>query len=357
MGIFNKTLDKAPSKIPLLEEFSIQEESYDILRNIESDAYEVSLGLKRSTYIGLKEQNVEILEEGLSDFFKNAAEFFRKLAHKILEFAKNTMKLFVSYFQDFDKFLTKNREYLKSLDINFSYSGYEYNFPEAPVVSKAYDIISSYNADISRIDNLKYADVSKMKEEYSDYSYKNKIRASILGVSAAEVSQDSFTETSRLIFRGSKEKINININKAYIDKILTEYSTMKTLLNKTENQKTKIVKMLNDLEVFFQRKASVVFEKEEKKIQAYNISKSDDDKLSYDSHNTTGYDDKKLTTLNLYFDLKYQESKFISNCIVTVYLDKINAIRDCMKQYRDIIRKALDNTKKPTRTESGGANK
>ena len=126
---------------------------------------------------------------------------------------------------------------------------------------------------------------------------------------------------------------------------------MKKLLDDTEKNKGKIIKLLHDLEFFFDRKASVIYNKEEKQISTSKISRDNDEFKRSDSIHIA-YDEDKLTTLNSYFDLKYRESKFISSCLITVYMDKIQAIKDCMKQYREITRQALVNKTNKSETKS-----
>lgn len=342
MSIFNNK-NVTVNKGPYLDTF-INMESFDykLLHDLEYDSFKISLEFNQTVYNGLKSNDIEIVNEGFTDFFKKAAKFFKDLALKIVEFSKKYIKFFISYMQDFNRFLEKNKDFLKSLNPNFTYTGYEFKFPEAPNITKAYDIIDSYNIEINKIDTMKYADISKMREEFANETYKNKIRASVLGSGEIEVSQDTFKEKSKNLFRDSNSEIKITVNNQYINKIIDEYGKMKKLLDDTEKNKVKIIKLLHDLEFFFDRKASVVYDKEEKRISTSTINREDDKFKRNDSINTQ-YDENKLTTLNSYFDLKYRESKFISSCLITVYMDKIEAIKDCMKQYKDITRQALVN--------------
>ena len=351
MAIFYNNKIKSATFIPTVNsEFDFEIDTYYLLQNIEENGFEISLNHRQSMYIGMKENSVEILEESLKDFFKDAAEFFKKLAKKIIDFAKNAMKSFLSYFQDFDKFLKNNEDTLRSLNPNFTFKGFDYKFPDAPVLTKAYDIAGSYNIEINRMDSMKYADVLKMKDQFAGDSYKNEIRASILG-SNNNVNADNFNDQSKLLFRSNKDAANITVNKSYVDMILREYSKLKTLLNETEAKKTKIVKMLNDFETFFLRKASVTYNNMEKQIQTNEI-RTDDDKFQRGEIKTSNYSEESLKVLNAYFDLKYAESRFISNCLIHVYLDKVNAIRDCMKQYRAVIRQCLNKKSEPNTVET-----
>ena len=350
MGIFNNK-NVTVNKSPYLDTF-INMESFDykLLHELEQDSFKISLEFNQSVYYGLKSNDMEIVNEGFNDFFKKAAKFFNDLIQKVMEFSKKYIKYFISYMNDFNRFLDKNKETLKSLNPNFTYTGYEFEFPDAPNISKTYDIIDSYNIEINRIDTITYADVSKMRENFANETYKNKIRASILGSKDVEVSQDAFKEKSKNLFRDSNQ-IKITVDSNYIDKIINEYGNMKRLLDETEKNKGKIIKLLHDLEFFFDRKASVIYNKEEKQIATSNISR-DNDKFKRSDTVTMKYDENKLTTLNSYFDLKYRESKFISSCLITVYMDKIEAIKDCMKQYREITRQALVNRPEKSETKS-----
>ena len=351
MGIFtnkNVTVNKSPYLDNLI---NMEAFDYKLLHDLHNDSFKISLEFNQNVYNGLKSNDIEIVNEGFNDFFKKAGKFFRDLALKIIEFSKKYIKFFISYMQDFNRFLDKNKEFLKSLNPNFTYTGYEFEFPNSPDTTKAYDIIDSYNFEINKIDSMKYADVSKMREEFANETRKNKIRASVLGTNDVEVSQDSFKEKSKNLFRKSNDPIKISVNSSYINMIIDEYGKMKNLLDSTEKNKAKIVKLLHDLEYFFDRKASVVYDKEQKKISTSKISRDDDNFKRSDSV-SINYDEDKLTTLNSYFDLKYRESKFISNCLITVYMDKINAIKDCMKQYREITRQALVNKTNKSETKS-----
>lgn len=338
MSIFNNKNIKV-SKIPLVESFDSGINTYEMLRSIEESGFQVAFEHKVSAYNGLKYNNVEIIQESLNDFFRKAGEFFRNMINKILEFAKKTMKFFLSYFQDFEKFMKKNESFIRSLNPSFTYSGFEYKFPKAPILTNVYDIAASYNIEINRIDSMKYKDVSDMRDKFYSTEYKNKIRASVLGESG-EVSQDKFSEQSKILFRGSKDPINIHVNNSYIDKIFKEYSEIKKLLNATEAEKNKIIKLLTDFEVFFKNKASVIYDKGQKMINTTTI-RHDNDKFSNGDKANINYSEETIRIMNTYFDLKFQESRFISNCVITVYIDKVNALKDCLKQYRDIIRQSM----------------
>lgn len=345
MSIFGNKSVTESSTIPLLESFDMDSYSYMILKDSEYESYKISLEFNQTVYAGLKYDMMEVVNEGFTDFFKKAAEFFRNLAKKVLEFTKNYMKYFLSYFQDFNKFLDKNKEHLRSLKVNFSDKGYEYKFPkESPNISKVHDIVASYNTEIGRVEKMKYSEVSALRDQFADETYKNKVRASILNSGDHEISAEDFYTKSKRLFKSSDEEVSININNSYIDKILREYGELKKLLNETEQCKNKIVKLLNELEFFFTKKASVIYNNAEKKIRVSTIDSSDN-KFSYGTNTDVEYDSELIKTLNAYFDLKYRESRFISNCVITVYTDKVNAIKSCMTQYRSIVRKALLNKK------------
>lgn len=340
MSIFGNQNVKV-TRIPLVESFDSDMAAYEMLRSIEESGFQISMEHRKDTYTGIKYNNIEILQESLTDFFKKAAEFFRTLITKILEFAKKTMKFFLSYFQDFEKFLKKNEDFIRGLKPAFTYKGYNYQFPKVPVLTKVYDIAQSYNIEINRIDSMTHKDVSDMRDTFYNSSHRNKIRASILDISG-EISQDKFAEESKLIFRGSRDPEPINVNSTYIDKIFNEYSEIKNLLNATDAEKNRIIKLLTDFEIFFKNKAAVVYDKGQKVIRT-NTIRHDDDRFSRGNSTSLSYDDDKLKIMNAYFDLKYQESRLISNCVITVYVDKVNALKDCLKQYRDIIRGAMRN--------------
>ena len=351
MSIFNNKNLNTNIKNPCLDSFNMESFEYNLLKDLERDSFNISLEFNRTVYTGLKSDNLEIVNEGFTDFFKEAAKFFKELAMKIIEFTKNYMKYFISYFQDFKKFLEKNKEYLRSLDINFEYKGYNFDFSkDSPDLTKIHDIVSSYNSEISRVDSLTYAEVGKMRETFANEENKNKIRASILNNGEHEVSQEKFKEKSKELFRKNSEPVQLNINNSYIDMIINEYGNMKSLLEETERNKNKITKLLHDLEYFFDKKASVTYDKHQKIIKTSKLDTSDN-KFKHGDSVSMNYDNDVLKTLNVYFDLKYRESKFISNCVVTVYIDKVNALKDCLSQYRNIVRRALVNNKKSSESE------
>ena len=113
MSIFGKTNTIAPNKTPYLGSFNMESFDYNLLKDLEYESFNISLEFNRTVYTGLKHENIEIVNEGFNDFFKNAADFFRRLIKKIMEFATNYAKYFVSFFNDFKKFLANNAEYLK----------------------------------------------------------------------------------------------------------------------------------------------------------------------------------------------------------------------------------------------------
>jgi len=340
MSIFNNSNKYESSNIPIVESFNNIDE-YAIIRDSEYDSFKISLEFSQTIYTGIKYDDIEIVNEGFTDFFDRVVEFFKDLMKKIGDFVKKYLAYFASYFQNFKRFLEKNKEFLRSLDVSFTYEGYVYKFPkESPSTTKVNDIIGSYNIEISRADSMTYADVSAMREEFVNDTYRNKIRAAILNSGEHEITEEDFGKKSKLTFRTSEDKTTINVDKSYIDKIIKEYSTLQELLGTVTKDRDKIFKILNTIIAFFNNKASVVYKDAEKSISTSRIN-SKDDSVSFEDKVSIKYDTEKLKTLNAFFDLKYRESKFVSNCLTTVFMDKVNSINDCMKQQREIIRKAL----------------
>lgn len=349
MSIFNRvnSEERKVTSLPIMGSFDLESAVFNMMNDIIVEGYNVSMQFNKSMCTGLYYNDYEIIKESFTDFFKSAADFFKMLIQKIKEFFENAMRLLLSYIQDFKTFLDKNGDYIRTLDVDFDFEGYEFtlNKTTSPNITMISDIVTEFNNNnIARIASLKYSEVCDLRDKFESEQTKDIIRGKILNNGEVGIPEQNFDEQSKLTFRKTNEPVTLSIDKAYVSNIINEYGDLKKLLDNTKKEKERISGIYHDLEYYFSKKAYVVYEKAERSIKAYSLEYGDRSVKKSEETNMN-YSDSGIKTLNLLFDYNFKKSRMMCNYTMRVFTDKINAIKDCMKQYRDIIRRTLHENK------------
>lgn len=322
-------------------DYNVTEPLLEALMVIEDEYMKINMEHLQATHLAIKTSNPEILTEGLGDFFKSAGAFFRNMLNSFTAFMKKIFMIIRSYIGDFDKFISTYKDKIKDLSPNFSVKGYEYNFIEGiPKLDKIFNIIESFNSDISDIDNITTDQILKDRDEYTNEAYMNQVRASVLN-EGGEVSPENFMKSIHEKFRGSTEEIDITVDKPYISKIVTDYPKLKTMAKNVSTEKDKVIRTLEAVKNFFEKGASIQYSATKKVITVRKIDQKSDGGITNGESIDHDFNDSYLKKVNVFYNYKFKQAKELTVIAVTSLSEKINLIKEAMKMYRVILRRAM----------------
>ena len=356
-GIFKKQATQTPLRLRQeTEEFDVTQSLLESLIELEDSFFTITRDHMVATHMYLKDENVEILEEGFKDFYNAAVEFFEKLLKKFKEFMSKVFMYIQSWIGGFDKFLSKYKDKLGNLNPDFSIRGYDYTFDSSvPQLNVIQIIINDYNSELSNLKNISKADITKEREEFTSEEYLAKMRAYILGASSP-VYPDEFVEEARKVFRGGMtDDKEIKVTKSVLNKAVEDYAELKKTFNECVRQRDKTIILIESLKEFFKKSGSVHYKgRDTKVIHTYRIEpKKDQGTIYRDEKIETTYSADNLEKINLFYDFKWKQAKEIGFMAVTAMTEKVNALKEALKQNEKIIRGSIFGRKKPEDNEGG----
>lgn len=319
----------------------------ECLTLIETEYFNIAKEHMMSNHIGYKENNVEILQESLSDMARNAVEFFKKVIKHITEFFKKSFTYISSYFGDFEKFINKYKDLILKSDPEFEIHGYNYTFnPKYPDESEIDNIISRYNSEISRIKDMEYKDITELKDNEWNDEVKNKLRAKVIG-KTGEITAENYLEEVKRSYRGDKDKPdNIKVDTEYVQNIISTYSSIKKCLSDTKKDYDNIVKNLNIMKRFFESGVKVQYVGNDKMINHSNSMSYTDKKITRTGDSTDEqYSTDLLKKYDTYYNFRFEQSKVLSAILTNAFYEKVNALKEQLKMYEKVIRRCLGSKK------------
>lgn len=329
------------------EQTSIFVEDFDFT----NDAINISMELEKSSFNVLKDSRTilyeacigydyEYLSEASENIFVRMANIFKEMIKRLIEFVKKAFMFIRSFIGSFDTFIKSNKEALSKLNPSFDVTGFKYTFDtQSPDTSMINDLINDFNTKLGKLEEMKLSDVGDERKNKFDGKSKEEVRGTIMGT-RDRVEAEDFMKTLKSIYRdGATEKSTIKIDKSELNKYISDYPRLKDEIKKVNSESTKIQSILSKLEKFFQSGSSINYNKNTKSIVTNNITR-DDDKLRYETR-TSNYDTENLKKVNMFYDIKFEEAKFMSNIMMNCYTEKINAMKESLQLYREVIRRAL----------------
>lgn len=308
-------------------------------------------------HYGLKDESIEILQEGIGDFFKSIGDFFARMIEKFKEMMKRLFMVINAYMGSFDKFLTKYADELKKLDPDFEIKGFDFSFNgDIPKIDRIHAIIHEFNTDISELGSMSKADVMKEREEFTSESYNNKVRAEVLG-STSSINSENFQAEARKKFRsGTDDEIDIKVNKGVLENTISGYSELKKTYKECTSQRDKIILLLESMRTFFGRGSSVAHSEGEKVIQSHTISVSDSgSSINKDEPVHAKDTSDNLAKINLFYSYKLTQAKELGGITIIAFTEKVNAFKQAIKQSENIIRRSIHAAK--VKTSEGSESK
>ena len=300
-----------------------------------------------STYISIKEESLEILEEGLKDFVNKAAEYFKKMIEKIKVFFKRVFTVISSYIGDFKTFIKNNKDYLSKLQPNFEIKGYNYTIDSVNVnLTYLTDILDEFNRDITNMDSLKISDFKKKREEYLSEENLDRMRGQLLHSKKPIDAADFLTEIREALRDGRPEEDDIKVDSVLLRNILSMYDTVDKMYKDSTKYRDELIVLMERAQNYFSSSAKVAYKGQDKKIVANTLSVNSNGKFEKGKEVTTNYKDSVIQNINVYYNFRFKQVKEVSTMCTIIATEKTNAFREQLKLYRDIVRQSMYNKNK-----------
>jgi len=352
-NIFNKNIIcNKPTSLLLTTDnidFDTSQSCLEYFILLEEKYFNINKNHLQSAHIGIKDNNIEILQEGFGDFINSVISFFKNLLDKFKEFMKRIFMVIYAYLGDFEKFLDKYKEELRGLDPKFSIKGFKYTFKSnIPNLEIIDNIINSYNSELNDIDNMTRDKIIEQREKFMSTTNLNKIRANIIGVTG-EVSSEDYLKDVKKIFRDNNdEKIDIDVNKSFLTTIIADYPFLKKEYSDSIKERDNIIVIIEKIKSFFEKSASVYYKGTDKTIGVKLLNRNGN-KIQINDTVEKNHSESKINLINTFFSFKFTQSKEIGSICTIACIEKANALKECLSFYRETIKRcAFKGPKKST---------
>lgn len=323
----------------IINNFDIDTYCIETMILLEEEFFKITSDNMYARYVATNENNIEILIEGFGDFKDAVVKYFKKFIQMIGDLIKNITVYISSFIGEFDRFLNKHKNHILKSEPNFTINGYKYtNKFDIPDMSILTDFVSEFNSKVNRLNDITVEDIVKEKEHFDqEFSL---IRAKIIDEQDVINDNETLRQVLKRKLRDDNEtQIEITVDKAYLSKIVLEYSESKKYLLKTKSEYEKLLSIMTNMKSFFERSVGVYFEKEKKYIKTNEIKVDNrfqkGDTVKYD------YSLDKLRIYNKFFEIYFYECRKLSNLYVIVLQEKIASLKEELAQYRSVIRKCI----------------
>lgn len=313
---------------------------------------------KISFYKSLNEATSErAVLESFSDFFagvKDIINKFIKFLRKIVDkFVITIMKLVKS-----DDYIKKHKDNFNKLqsDIEFEFKGYEYTFsPSVPLPDAALGFNNSlfdglYGNDKRSLTVGSVRDSINSMDLEEDY---NNFRGKVIGKDGESIYISEFSEELFKVYRnGEMDTSDVTVNKAYINRCLKRFLEYSKMQKEVTHQRDEIIK---------------AYERVQKQVEDITKRNTDLDKQAFLSRlpMDTGITDVETTAggtmmaaelmsqIDVYVKAKIDQIQEYSNIHLLAFGAKLDAMKECLNQDRNVLYVALRKSNVPFEKKGG----
>ena len=305
----------------------------------------------------LETTSTTVIHESFSDFFVKVKE----IIDKFLKFIKSLFQRFLTQLARIigsDKYLEKHKkDFDKFKDGDkFKIDGYKYTFSDNIPVP---DALVQYNFDLfdhlldfenSNIPTNKMITVENISKARTDLSdrltdYYNDFRGKVLGKEDQKIYEVDYSDALFKVFRDDSTTTEIiDIDRSTIRLVIDRYfkfNKMQEYTNKQykaiESAYKKVEEQIKDL---VKRNGDLSY-----KVFVDRLPDGSDARISYtaDKSNDTGVAmaSDVLTQLDMYVKVKTEQIQECSNIHTLAFAAKLDALKECAKQDKETLYKAL----------------
>lgn len=320
-------------------------EGYDNLVQMELQSLQLIKEHTLATFYGYEQDSPEIIREGLGDMLASAAQFFKELTMKLVEFMKKSILYLTSVMSNFEKFLEKYKDTLLKVEKKYTVWGYEYNLkqpiPRTDVMAK---IVSEFNNEVATLDKMSKGDIVKKREDFVNENSQDKLRAAIAGFTQPIEASDFITEVKKVFRSGQEEQKEIQVDKAVLSRMINDYKETKKILNEARAERSKVEGVYRQLESFFAKGAANKWIEGNRTLVA---NKTDTTVAGKQAEFKTGEEVKftatnsNLDVINFYYSFKWKQAQLVGAFSYQVFIERINAIKEALSFYEKTIRRSI----------------
>lgn len=313
---------------------------------------------KISFYKSLNEATDErAVLESFADFFAGVKD----IINKFIKFLKKIVDKFVVSMNQLvksDNYIKKHKDLFNKIerDMEFEFKGYEYTFsPNIPSPDAALGFNNSLFDDLysnekrslttqSVKDSIIAMDLEKDYDEF---------RAKVIGKDGERIYISEFSQDLYRVYRNEEsDTSNITANSAYIRKCYNRYFEYNSMLKEVTRQRDAIIK---------------AYEKVQKQVEDITKRNTDLDKQAFlsrlpmdsgitDIETTAGgtlMASELMTQIDVYVRAKIDQIQEYSNIHLLAFGAKLDAMKECMNQDKNVLYTALRKSNVPFDKKGG----
>ena len=301
--------------------------------------------------------NERVVLESFSDFFAGVKD----IIDKFIKFLKKLVDKFIVIINKLiksDNYIKKHKDLFNRIEPNmeFEFKGYEYVFlPSVPSPQAALGFNNSLFDDLYgnekrqlTAQSVKNSVIAMDLEE--DY---NKFRGSVLGKEGESISISEFSEEMYKVYRnGESDTSNITADASYIRKCLNRFLDYDKMKKEVTHQRDEIIK---------------AYEKVQKQVEDITKRNTDLDKQAFlsrlpmdngitDIETTAGgtmMAAELMTQIDVYVRAKIDQIQEYSNIHLLAFGAKLDAMKECLNQDRNVLYTALRKSNVPFKEKGG----
>jgi hypothetical protein len=352
--IYQNVFGKSPSARPdrlrsEAEDFDFTQTMLENTIMMEDTFFTIVRDHMMVTHLAMKDEDLDILQEGFSDIKEAAVKMFQDILQKFKDFMTKAFLYFNAYMGNFEKFLKKNDTLLRSIEPDFNLEGYVYTFStDLPDLRKIEEVVTSYNFELSQIEKLTKAEVIKNRKEYLSTDALDNLRSQVIGSTRPIISGEYLDTVQKSYRNGSKSKEQIKVDNARLNQAIDDYPKLKQIKDDCDKQRENTIRIIGSITNFFKKMPSVHYKGSEDKVIYIHQLKTNPDgnAVQQDGRIDVAHSADKLEAVNLFFSYKFTEAKEMGSIAITAMTEKVSALKEQIKLTEEIIRKSLAYVKK-----------
>lgn len=299
----------------------------------------------RTEYMYNLTGNQEFVTEGFTDTLKTMGNAIKMLIARIKDFFVSFLRSIRSYSMTLEKFANEYKDDLLKADCDFKITGYNFNVMSSKDINMSdfNKLVATYNTVIGDIKKTSLGDIVKAGIEFSSDTNLNEIRARVIGMDGA-ISKDDYIDEVRKFYRGSKDPVDIHVTSSTVKSILDDVDKLVKMRNAAIKDRDTIIALLSKAEMFFDRKADIIYKNSERMIGTRTIDVDSNNVMSTNDA-SVDHDDDTLKKVSQLLTIKYNETRVLSAIINIAVTERANALKDMVVQNRRILGKAIRSPK------------
>ena len=352
--VININLFNINSPTTVGETYDPETEALSIIYEAQESEFGVFESFVYSTYIMETNNTPDIIMESAMDILDRIVTAIKKFIDSIKEFFKKVFLFIASLWMDLGKLASEVKKVIDDKKIDFTIDGYKFTVKDAsgPNMQEFQDLVSEYNTDMEDISKLKESEVKKRLQDWLEESNVSKVRGQVLGENSP-IEEDDFLDAIRKKYRDGADTVSeIQVDRSMVDTIISGAKELEKVKKEATKDRDTLLTLLEKTQRFFDRTLPTMYKGSSLQADVGSIDVANN-KFSKETKYVDASSDR-VKVLNIYTSLKYKQINKIASIINLVAAERVNALKDQIKQERTILRRCLfeaDDSGKPEKIE------